>query len=320
MRYSYPDFNKIETIDGRNQLSESPPMTAQAAFSHTPEGRRFARELLEHWSRYSKSRLAWDEDGCLLAENMTQWESGPEAPLPTEQLAYAYRLKLPGGVRRSAPWLFSYSAISFPEWPENRFFLNRQVHFSVWHDSVGLVLVGPNTRGHYYGGTFLMIRNRDQSIGLLKSGDIRQTAQGDIVTGQYDKYSSVLTLKEVDKNEFLITGEVKEQEDAYALTPAIYEEHLLLNVKEGDTLETEGSGKIVLTAEFKDYPPYKVGKWIKKGKWTLEIPGNSRLVWPYNLFNSYTHFGYPALEKLAMVVLTFPTPKDKLECRLKIGR
>jgi hypothetical protein len=46
MNLCYPNGNKMEPMDGRVQMAVQPAMQGCAGYSHTPEGRKFARHLL----------------------------------------------------------------------------------------------------------------------------------------------------------------------------------------------------------------------------------------------------------------------------------
>jgi hypothetical protein len=322
MYFIYPDGSKIETPDGRTQMGYGPAIDCHAAFSHSPEGKWLAKKFLDQWLAKNPNPVAWGEVGCIFADNFLGWqEEAPRKPLPTARSKYTYRLKLPAGVRRAKPWLVSYSAIAFPKvWLENQFFLWRQMRLSVWHDSTGLILIGPNTRGHQQGGTFSMHRNFDQIVGILKSGTLTQKDGGDVLTGKYDGFGAKLVVKPVNDKAFQITGSIIPEYDPKALFTPDYEMHLFLNLQIGDTIETQGSGKIVLEDKYEDYVPKKVGKWIKKGRWQLFVPANTRLVWPYVLHNPYSLFGFPGSTRMGMVIMTFPSIEEKLTCRLLVGK
>ena len=318
--FTYPNGNEMEAMDGRVQMSWGPNVCGHDGFSHSAEGRRFSRLLLEKRLKMSPDKIFDPEECALLVENCLFWESGPEVDLPVEKGDFAYRLKDAAGVRRSGPWLAGYSSIGRPSWPENQFYLDRQVHFSLWHDSAGLVLIGPNSKGHQRGGTFYMNRNLDQAVGYLKSGLLRQDAKaGDLLTGTYDGFSSELVLRPVNAKEFEITGRVKLGSNPTALFTPEFTLQLFLNLAKTDTIETEKGGKIALSGEYRDYPPYKVGKWIKKGRWKLEIPENSRFIFPYYAFYPYSLYGVsPYQQPEGVAVITFPSPEAEMKCRLVV--
>lgn len=318
--FSYPNGYKMEPMDGRVQMAWGTTLSGGGGFSHTPEGRRFARLQLEYKIKARPTRIFEGEDCANLVENLLFWEEGSEAPLPTEKPEYAYALKAPAGVRRAGPWLCAYSAIAHESWPENQFFLDRQVHFSLWHDSTGLVLIGPNSKNHQRGGTFYMNRNLDQVVGYLKSGSLKQDPErGDRLTGAYDGFASELNLKPAGPGVFEIEGRVKEGDNPKALFAPEFSMQLFLNLALSDTVETERGGRLALSGDYKEYPPSQVGHWIKKGRWKLEVPENTRFIFPFYAFNPYSMYGhstkyYPE----GVVAITFPDKDAVMKCRLLV--
>ena len=124
-----------------------------------------------------------------------------------------------------------------------------------------------------------------------------------------------------DKVISALKNKVKEHNDPPSLVEPYFEMHLLLNLNPGDTIETEKGGKIVLTDEYTAYNPYKVGSWIKKGKWTLRVPKDTRFIFPYALYNSYSLYNYPPKwddQKLGIVICSFPSKEDVLKCSLTV--
>ena len=67
------------------------------------------------------------------------------APIPQDLAAYARELKKPAGIRKTGPWIVCLSGlIDTPI--ENRFTLDRQGHLSIFHEKLGLIVTGANSK------------------------------------------------------------------------------------------------------------------------------------------------------------------------------
>jgi hypothetical protein len=138
--FTYPSGQAVETIDLRNPYAPT-VLPGNPAFTLTPEGRAWLRN---QWD-YCRRRL--NEDA--LALFVLHGEEGRIADtLP--QAASGWFVLTEKSVDRAAtlrqgPWFICLSAYTAPV-DQDRWHQDRQNLVSIWHEEVGLVLGGGNTK------------------------------------------------------------------------------------------------------------------------------------------------------------------------------
>ncbi|HJP29396.1 MAG TPA: hypothetical protein QGF95_02450 [Candidatus Latescibacteria bacterium] len=137
--FTYPDGSCVETIDGRNPYHEgirlgNPGLTrsakgrgwtAQQHRLHLEAGQRFEAD-------YAAAMLLYAEPG-------------PADTPPGRRVEHTERMGDQAMTRRRAPWFACLSAYTVPV-PPNRWGQDRQSFVSLYHDEVGLILGGGNTK------------------------------------------------------------------------------------------------------------------------------------------------------------------------------
>src|SRR5215471_15050429 len=71
---------------------------------------------------------------------------GPAAPIPQDLPQYSYRLRVPAGIRKREPWTIALSGLTSAQPVANQFFLDRQCHLSIFHEKLGLIVSGANSK------------------------------------------------------------------------------------------------------------------------------------------------------------------------------
>ncbi len=135
-RFTYPDGSAVETIDQRNPFT-GPVNEAWEAFSLMPVGRAY---LKRQWTRLDPEQTA---------RMIVMGEEGTIEPLETLESEHEYIMRIDGVPRaaiiRQRPWYICLSAIVTPQ-SETRWYCDRQNFVSIYHDRVGLILGGGNTK------------------------------------------------------------------------------------------------------------------------------------------------------------------------------
>src|SRR5262249_61628561 len=111
-----------------------------------------------------------------LAQNALYCHEGPTAPIPQELPRSAYRMKANAGIRKTGPWTVCLSGlIDTPI--DSQFTLDRQGHLSIYHEKLGLIVTGANSKHQPELATFLdRAKDRVTTIPLssrLRMGDER---------------------------------------------------------------------------------------------------------------------------------------------------
>ena len=282
LNFTWPDGTPVETINGRNRhVSVSP--WAHFAFSHFPSGRGYARFLTGF---FREGKLAGSEGGVAqtlgrIAQNALYYHEGESASIPQERPAYSRQMKVPAGIRKTGPWVVCLSGlIDTPI--SNQFTLDRQGHLSIYHETLGLVVTGANSKHQPELATFLEQgeshpRHVPVSSRLLMSEDHDRLGLGyetgfvelDVPKPSTAKLPFRFTVIETSPNRL----------QNARLT-------LQLCLKAGEALETAKS-KFVLGESRIELGPEEIGGTIRHHGWRMTVDRSARLIWPVYPFNPY---------------------------------
>ena len=142
--WTYPDGIAVECIDGRMRHLSQPMMWGLAGFTRWPDGRGYARFMLEQLRRHGDSLSG--ETMARVAEAFLLSQEGDESLPPQEQKEYRATLDGASVIRKRGPWVVALSGQCSAPWPENQFCLDRQALVSVWREGAGLVIDGSNSK------------------------------------------------------------------------------------------------------------------------------------------------------------------------------
>ena len=273
--FTWPDGTPVETINDRNRYWGVSPW-GHFGFSHFADGRRYAEFLT---SFFTPNDLSLETIGRL-AQDALYFHEGPTAPIPQDQPRYHHQMSVPAGIRKNGPWVTCLSGIiSTPT--TSRWYLDRQGHLSVFHEKLGLIITGANSKNQPELATFSekiggQVVHRPTSSRLKMSDDRDQLALA---------YNSFFAVLEV------LPASGKRQEFRFVITPtgrmAEAELNLQLVLKAGETLETATGRKVTLEDKPIRWGGGDVGKWIRHRGWTLLLPPAAGVSWPVYPFNPY---------------------------------
>ncbi len=134
--FTYPDGSAVETIDERNPY-HARPAGANVGLTYTPEGQTLLARLLR-----ANKTLGSDLAAILLLYG----KQGPALDRDPVESDCDYTLgDGEAAVRRRGPWYMVISALTSTV-SKNRWFMDRQNLISVYHDRVGLILGGGNSK------------------------------------------------------------------------------------------------------------------------------------------------------------------------------
>jgi len=287
--FTYPDGTPVETINDRNRYW-GVSMWGHFGFSHFPDGRRYAEFLTSHFP--FDGNLS--EDGATMlsfgriAQDLLYYHEGKTAPIPQDMTNYAHEMKIPAGIRKTGPWIVSYSGIIAPSVSQNKFFLDRQGNLSVFNEKTGLIISGANSKHQPELATFTEVIGRD-SIHTPVSSYFKMSEKSDRLALAYNAFFATIDVPKPTAKK--LTFDIA---TTYKYGDAVSELNLQLVLKPGMVLET-GSGKKIKLGEDKiELGDAELGGWIKHNGWTMQIPPGAHLSWPVYPYNPY--MGKPEID------------------------
>lgn len=322
--FTWPDGTPVETINGRNRHWEVCPW-GQFGFTHWPDGRRYAAFLAEHFAARSRARaegaaslgptlLSLDgRELGRIAQDALYCHEGPTAPIPQDLPCSAYRMKVPAGIRKTGPWTVCLSGlIDAPI--ESQFTLDRQAHLSIYHQRLGLIVAGANSKHQPELATFLE-KTGDQVRAIPLGSHLRMGDDRDRLALAYETcFAEVEVPRPAGEQmpfRFIVTETGRNRLGDVRL-------NLQLVLKAGETLQTART-KIVLDERRIELGPQQIGGWIRHHGWTLRVDPAVRLVWPVLPFSPYRNGPETDLRQavgvLSAAVKVQPPPQGGLDWR-----
>jgi len=293
--FTYLDGTPVEVINDRNRHWDINAW-GHFGFSHFPDGRRYA-EFLTSFFREENLHMDWLGR---LAQDALYFHEGPTESIPQDQRNYHYQMNIPAGIRKTGPWVVCLSGIMSTQAVTNQFYLDRQGNLSVFHEKLGLIITGANSKRQPELATFWE-RLRGQVFHMPINIRLQMGESKDRLSLAYNTFFSDLYVPRPSDREvtfrFVVTGKGRPPDDARL--------NLQLCLKAGETLETASGRKILLGAERVEVEPEALGGWIRHHGWTLRIDPSARLVWPVFPHNPYANGPETSLE-YAVGVLSVP--------------
>jgi hypothetical protein len=245
-------------------------------FSHFADGRRYAEFLT---SFFTTNDLSLETLGRL-AQDALYFHDGPTAPIPQDQPRYSHQMSVPAGIRKSGPWVTCLSGlIATPT--TSRWYLDRQGHLSIFHEKLGLIVTGANSKNQPELATFTE-KIGGQVVYTPTSSRLVMSDDSDQLGLAYNSFFAVLQV---------MPAADKRQEFQFVITPtgrlAEVNLNLQLIMKAGEMVETSAGRKVVLDEKPIRWNAEDVGNWIRHRGWRLKIPPGVRLAWPIYPFNPY---------------------------------
>lgn len=280
--YTYPDGTPVETINDRNRYW-GVSMWGHFGFSHFPDGRRYAAFLTSHFpydgdlNSYGGNMQSFGR----IAQNVLYYHEGKSVPIPQDKLSYTHAMKVPAGIRKTGPWVITYSGIIAPPVSLNNFFLDRQGNFSVFNKKTGLIISGANSKRQPELATFTEVTGRD-SIHMPVSSHLKMSEQVDKLSLAYNVFFATIVVPKPLRTQLKF-----QVVTTYKLEQAVSALNLQLILKSGEILETGAGEKIILSEDKIEWGDAEIGGWIKHNGWVMQIPSGMHLSWPIYPFNPY---------------------------------
>jgi hypothetical protein len=317
--FTYPDGTPVEVLDDRNRYTlvpgwgksgastwpdaNSPPggndesaSKGHFGFSRFSDGRRYAEFL----TSFFREGLVAYEDLGRLAQNALYYHAGSVSAIPQDLEGYARQLTVPAGIRKTGPWVVCLSGLISTQAINSQFYHDRQGHVSVFHQRLGPIVTGANSKRQPELAT-LSEKLSGQIVHMPLSSRLQMSEGLDRLSLGYNTFFSDLYVPEPSQSRlsfrFVITGRGEPAED-----PRL---NLQLCLKPGQMLETATGNRIILGPEPLDLGPNEIGGWIRHRGWKLEVDPEARLTWPVYPHNPYANAPEKSLQH-AVGRLTVP--------------
>jgi hypothetical protein len=273
--FTYPDGAPVEVVNDRNRRW-AVSAWGHFGFSHFPEGRRYAEFLTR---RLGEGELGPESLGRI-AQSALYYHEGPTAPIPQELPRSAYQMQVPAGIRKSGPWVVCLSGLISTQPVTNQFYLDRQGHLSLFHEKLGLIVTGANSKRQPELATFSEEVD-GRTYHLPTHSRLRMSDERDRLGLAYNSFFTELEVAPPSATQVAFRFGIVERGRAEGARLT-----LQLCLKAGEALETS-AGRIVLGAERVELGPEQIGGSIRHRGWTLRVPPEARLTWPVFPFNPY---------------------------------
>ncbi len=291
--YTYPDGTPVETINDRNRYWQV-SMWGHFGFSHFPDGRRYA-EFLTGFYRTEQISL---ESLGRIAQNALYFHQGPTAPIPQDQRRYTHQMSVPAGIRKAGPWVVSLSGlIDTPT--TSRFYLDRQGSVSVFHEKLGLIVTGANSKRQPELATFSE-KIAGKVFHMPISSRLQMGEERDRLSLAYNTFFSVLESAALSDKQVSLRFTIAPRSSSMDAQLT-----LQLCLKAGQALETGAGRKLVLGPDKVDLKAEEIGGWIAHNGWIVRVAPASQLSWPVYPFNPYADGPETSLER-AVGALSVP--------------
>jgi len=329
--FAYPDGSMVETVDGRNWYYGT-VRPGNPGFSHTPQGRGFLAQ--QHGRIIASAEDATRPfDADYAATMLLHAEEGELEPTAAASDEHIYHMGDLATVRRSRPWFFCANA--FRQDPhDNRWGQDWQNFLSVYHDRVGLILGGGNTKlqplwsNFTVGDTNLMkYVPGDEEPAFLVDGvqhvpdkartglpEADQEGAGASVELQYGDVTGTVSVRVIGADQLGIVYEID------GTHGQAVEGHLTLLPEMGGLLKLSTGDAIPLGDQpFSWTVPGQAG-FVEHNGWRLLLPGGVRIEWPAVPHNPYKKGGEgDAADGRIVAVIPFSPERLKVEMVLQVG-
>jgi len=322
--FAYPDGSMVETVDGRNWYHTT-VRSGNPGFSHTPRGRGFLAQQHGRLIEAASDGQVFDADYA--ATMLLHAGEGEAEPTAGASEVYDYEMGDLATVRRRKPWFICANA--FRQEPHgNRWGQDWQNFVSVYHDAIGLVLGGGNTKlqplwsNFTIGDPSTLKHTPGEDEPEFLSDDVSHVPdQASYSTGDdraevqltYGSIEGRVTVIERGENELGIVyecdpGEVRSVQGHLTHMPRIGE-HLLLSTGDAIPLREQPFAWSV---------PDQAG-FVEHNGWRLLLPAATRIEWPTVPHNPYKKGGEGDIEDSRLVVsMPFSAERTRFEMVLQV--
>ena len=206
-----------------------------------------------------------------IAQNAPYFHEGPLSPIPQDLPQFADRMQEPSGIRKRRPSTVALSALTSTQPTPNQFYLDRQAHLSIFHEKLGLIVSGANSKRQPDLATFSEIVN-GRLYHLPISSVLRMEHSLDRLSLAYNTFFADLEVSEPSSQSIgfrFAISEMGRVEQAQLVVQLV--------LKVGEMLETPKS-RVVLAADRVELGPDEIAGMIRHHGWSMKVdPSADRL-------------------------------------------
>lgn len=323
--FTYPGGQNVETVDQRNPYHDR-VAAGNVGFTFSPEGRAY---LKNQWSNMAPDGHA-SLDADRIASLLLYGEEGPVQAAPPDDEQQIFVLT-EGGVGRAAtlqrgPWFVCLSAYTTPI-SKSRWIQDRQNFVSVYHDQVGLILGGGNTKLQPAWSTFtvgdttlLAHTPGDTSPDFMPKGELYHVPSAAKLIPEPDlgldlTYGPETCRVRVDPKDDTTLDLLLETTGQSDLPVAA---HLTLLPHLGQPLETAAGQKLTLGDEPISLSAEQVNGQVTHAGCRLALPPTATLHWPALPHNPYRKDGRSAVSE-GRIEIRIPFGPENYEQRITVS-
>jgi hypothetical protein len=318
--FTYPNGSPVETVDERNPYHQG-IVAGNVGFSFTPAGRGF----LLHQSELRR----WGVEADTAASFLLYGATGPAAPMAADRDELTTVVgQNQALVWRRKPWFICLSAFVC-EQATNRWIQDRQNFVSIFHDRVGLIAGGGNTKlqplwSSFTVGNTARLRHKpgDENPDFRAKGDLIHipvsarlqpdpAAPGLGLT--YGSEECRLAVRPLDDRRLTLVCE------ATSRSRKPVEGHVAFLPEVDETLTTAAGKSVRLNGKSLVWTGADLGAWFQYGAVRVSVPPGAKLLWPMKRHNPYKKDGSSTLAEARLVLcLPFSTAVPKQEVGLEV--
>jgi hypothetical protein len=316
---TYPNGTPVETVDERNNYENS-VITPNVGFTFSPEGRGYLKKQIELRKARTKQLVGADMAASLILYGGEGEVVMPPAPEKTPVQMTSDRNAL---TRRQGPWFACMSAYHTPVYP-SRWIQDRQNLVSLYHDKVGVILGGGNTKLQPLWSTFsvgdtskLYHKKGDEDPNFLPPTYFYHVPQDAAIdpdsTRLLLQYGPVkcqvkVDLRDPKRAKLIYSSEgldEKKVEGSETTFKGPVEAHIPFLVKIGGEWSTQSGKSGKIGAQPVKLNAGEAGDWFEHRNWKVYLPKNATVQWPVLPHNQYRKDGHAEPEE-GRIVVTIP--------------
>ncbi|MDA0748148.1 MAG: hypothetical protein O2954_16620, partial [bacterium] len=268
--FVYPGGIPVETVDGRVKFSGRTMAQGWVGFSACPKGRRLVRLMAEQMDPERDTR---NFQGGAIASAAQHLIEGEESPINLDRETFQETYQDWAVVSRNKSWFACLSAYVCPP-VQSRWGQDRQSYLSLWHDDLGLLLGGGNSKDQADWSSFV-------ANGKLMpdQGEILPNINGIALT--YGNIRCLMQLRFEEQNVLI--------EATAEGGPAL--QQFIVQAKIGTTIRSAAGNEVTLGEDPVIWGHGKIGDWIEIKGVRIHVPQGAEFRWPTNAFNPYAADG-----------------------------
>lgn len=268
--FIYPGGMPVETVDGRVKFGGRMMHQGWVGFSACAEGRRLVRYMAR---QMDAERDTCNFQGGAIASAAQHLIDGDEHPINLDRVSFRETYRDWAVVCRDQPWFACLSAFVCPP-VQSRWGQDRQAYFSLWHDEVGLLLGGGNSKDQAEWSSFV-------ANGRLMPDKAELLPNGSGVALFYGNIRCLLELRFEGKKVLI--------EATAEGGPAL--QQFVVQAKSGAIVRTAAGSRVTLDKEPVRLGYTGLGDWIEIKGIRILVPQGAEFRWPTEAFNPYAADG-----------------------------